>query len=54
MEQLEGIPRQGDWFTYENLTITATQTDDHRVELATVKVGKKEPTQEQETAVKKA
>lgn len=54
MEQLEGIPRQGDWFTYENLTITATQTDDHRVELATVKVGQKEPTQEQESAVKRA
>ena len=54
MEQLEGIPRQGDWFTYENLTIIATQTDDHRVELATVKVGQKEPAQEQESAVKRA
>ena len=41
MEQLGRIPDQGDSFDYRNLTITATQTDDHRIQLATVEV--KEP-----------
>ncbi len=38
MEQMECIPGEGATFTYENLTITVTKTDDHRVELVTVKV----------------
>lgn len=41
MEQLGRIPDQGDSFDYRSLTITATQTDDHRIQLATVEV--KEP-----------
>ncbi len=36
MEQLGGIPNEGDTFDYENLTITVMETDNHRVE--TVKV----------------
>ncbi len=38
MEQLECIPGEGASFDYENLTITVTKTDDHRLELVTVAV----------------
>ncbi|MBQ3225772.1 MAG: HlyC/CorC family transporter [Clostridia bacterium] len=31
MEQLGKIPENGDSFTYENLTVTVTETDSHRV-----------------------
>lgn len=36
MEQLGGIPDQGDTFEYENLTLTVTKLDEHRVESVTV------------------
>ena len=36
MEQMECIPNEGASFEYENLTITVTKTDDHRVEFVTV------------------
>lgn len=38
MEQLEKIPETNDSFTYENLQITVTATDSHRIETATVVV----------------
>ena len=38
MEQMECIPGEGASFEYENLTITVTKTDDHRVEFVTVTV----------------
>ena len=43
MEQLGRIPDQGDSFDYRNLTITAAQTDEHRIQLATVEVREPEP-----------
>ena len=46
MEQMECIPQQGDSFAYENLTITVTKTDDHRVEFVTVEVKEPEPAEE--------
>ena len=45
MDQMERIPDQGDSFDYENLTITVSKTDDHRVEAVTVTVN----TQEEQT-----
>ena len=42
MEQMECIPGEGATFTYENLTITVTKMDDHRVELVSVTVNEKE------------
>ena len=42
MDQMERIPDQGDSFDYENLTITVSKTDDHRVEAVTVTVNTKE------------
>ncbi|MDO4740307.1 MAG: hemolysin family protein [Eubacteriales bacterium] len=36
MEQLERIPDKGDFFTYENMTVTVTKVEDHRVETAKV------------------
>ena len=42
MDQMERIPDQGDSFDYENLTITVSKTDDHRVETVTVTVNAKE------------
>lgn len=36
MEQLDKIPVKGDRFTYENLNITVTETDSHRVAFAKV------------------
>ena len=47
MEQLEGIPGQGDRFDYENLSITVTETGDHRVETVTVVVREPAPAPEQ-------
>lgn len=38
MDQMECIPDEGDSFQYENLTITVSKTDDHRVEEITVTV----------------
>ena len=38
MDQMECIPDEGDSFEYENLTITVSKTDDHRVEAVTVTV----------------
>ena len=42
MDQMERIPDEGDSFDYENLTITVSKTDDHRVETVTVTVKAKE------------
>ena len=38
MDQMECIPDEGDSFQFENLTITVSKTDDHRVEEITVSV----------------
>ena len=38
MDQMECIPDEGDSFEFENLTITVSKTDDHRVESVTVTV----------------
>ena len=38
MDQMECIPDEGDSFQFENLTITVSKTDDHRVEEITVTV----------------
>ena len=42
MDEMERIPDEGDSFEYENLTITVSKTDDHRVETVTVTVHAKE------------
>ena len=47
MDQLQRIPEKGDQFTYENLTITATEIDDHRIEWVTVEVAPKEDNEEE-------
>ena len=41
VEKLEKIPEVGDSFVYENLSITISETDTHRVTKATVKVSEK-------------
>ena len=46
MDQMQRIPEKGDRFTYENLTITATEIDDHRIEWVTVEVAPKEDNEE--------
>ena len=46
MEQLGGIPKVGENFTYENLHITVTELDAHRVSYVTVV--KEEPIEEEE------
>ena len=46
MEQLGKMPEEGDRFTYENLDITITETDSHRV--TKIKVYKNEPEEEPE------
>ena len=38
MEQMGCIPEEGDKFEYENLVLTVTKLDDHRVEAVTVQV----------------
>ena len=38
MEQLAGIPNEGDTFDYENLTVRVEKLDDHRVEIVKVTV----------------
>lgn len=43
MEQLHGIPKQGDTIDYENLHITVGTVNDHRVEEITVAVTPREP-----------
>ena len=49
MEQMGCIPQEGDSFRYENLVITVTTFDDHRVEAVTVNVLEPETdTQEEE------
>ncbi len=40
MEQLGKVPEQGDSFTYEELEITVTETDFHRVDFVNVKCNK--------------
>ena len=40
MEQLGKVPEEGDAFTYEELEITVTETDFHRVAFVTVKCNK--------------
>lgn len=47
MDQMQRIPEKGDRFTYENLTITATEIDDHRIEWVTVEVAPKEDNEEE-------
>ena len=47
MDQMQRIPEKGDQFTYENLTITATEIDDHRIEWVTVEVAPKEDEEEE-------
>ena len=47
MDQMQRIPEKGDRFTYENLTITATEIDDHRSEWVTVEVAPKEDNEEE-------
>ena len=47
MDEMQRIPEKGDQFTYENLTITATQIDDHRIEWVTVEVAPKEDEEEE-------
>ena len=47
MDQMQRIPEKGDQFTYENLTITATEIDDHRIEWVTVEVAPKEYNEEE-------
>lgn len=47
MDQMQRIPEKGDRFTYENLTITATEIDDHRIEWVTVEVAPKEDEEEE-------
>ena len=42
MEQMECIPGEGATFTYENLAITVSKMDEHRVELVTVTVNERE------------
>ena len=44
MEQLGKMPEEGDAFTFENLDITITETDSHRV--TKIKVYKNEPAEE--------
>ena len=46
MEMMECIPEEGDSFDYENLNVTVTKIEDHRIETVTILV--KEP--EEETA----
>ena len=38
MEQMGRIPGEGDCLHYENLTVTVSKTDEHRVEFVTVTV----------------
>lgn len=47
MDEMQRIPEKGDQFTYENLTITATEIDDHRIEWVTVEVAPKEDEEEE-------
>ena len=47
MDQMQRIPEKGDQFTYENLTITATEIDDHRIEWVTVEVAPTEDNEEE-------
>ncbi len=47
MEQLGKIPENGDTFDYENLNITITETDAHRVTQITVVVNEKEAEEEE-------
>ena len=46
MERLDRIPDEGDSFTYENLTVTVVQVDEHRVESVRVVAGPKEEEEE--------
>lgn len=43
MEQMGCIPSQGDRFTYQNLNITITSLDDHRIESVRIQVLEPEP-----------
>ncbi|MBE6592136.1 MAG: HlyC/CorC family transporter [Ruminococcaceae bacterium] len=48
MEQLGGIPDEGDKFDFENLHITVTDTDSHRITHVMVVCDEKEPEEEDE------
>ena len=48
MEQLDKVPEVGDVFDYENLHITVTETDYHRVEKIHVVVNEAEETEEED------
>ena len=50
MEQLGSVPHTDDNFVYDNLEITITETDAHRV--VTVKVVSNEKTEDESEAVK--
>lgn len=43
MERMGCIPNEGDHFNFENLTITITETNDHRIVSVHIKVGAKAP-----------
>ena len=43
MDQIGGIPVVNDSFTYENLTITVVETDNHRVERVKVTISEPDP-----------
>ena len=46
MEQVRGIPDEGESFTFEHLTIKVTSLDEHRVDEITVRVGPREQEEE--------
>ena len=46
MEQVRGIPDEGESFTFEHLTIKVTSLDEHRVDKITVRVGPREQEEE--------
>lgn len=48
LDWFDYIPRTGESFTYENLTVTVTETDGQRLTYATVKVAPREPSAEDE------
>ena len=48
MEQMNCIPEEGDSFQYENLVVTVTKLDDHRVDTVTVQVNEPEEETDEE------
>ena len=49
-EQLEKIPEVGDTFTFENITVTVSELDGHRVATLEVEVSEKNPDKESENS----